>query len=219
MATDKLPSRKRSDQPSPALTLLDAAATAMPRTLGDRVRIAAMGEVMRIAIDCRMMFGRGEASSLRRFDAHTCVGIFRALDEHWYSRACRRGGTYSAMWEAHHGHEPWIAPDVFVGQAIHDQARNNRVAPGIALLLPSTDDDDPDVPRLGSRFEVWWCTSFDRAADTITLCRYRLTAERRHPLTREGLPRRRCVFSRGSWAELFPAPSTTTPATPSEVAV
>lgn len=208
MTSDKLSSRKPPADQSPGLLFLLAAKAAMPRTLGKAVRVAAMGEVLRLAIGCRMAFGRGEGAGLRRLDLQTCAGVFRTLDEHWYTQACRVGGTYAAMWEAHHGHKPWIAPDVLVGRDSRDQARDNRVAPNMALLLPSSGDDDPDLPRYGSASEVWWCTSLDRTADTITLCRYRLLPGKRWPTIREGQPRRRCVLDRAGWAELFRNTST-----------
>lgn len=186
---------------SRGLTFLQAAQRAMPRTLGDRVYSAAMNDLMKIAITCRMAFHRDDGSALHRLNIRTCVGVFRALDEHWYSSACRHGGTYPAMWEKHHSSKPWIAPRVFTGSVL-DGLHLNRVAPHMALLLPG-DDVDLDAPRFEDQ-QVWHCTSIDRRADTITLCRYWLTDKKRLVLLHEGQPYRRQMIDRAAWAALFP---------------
>lgn len=126
----------------------------MPRSLGDRSRSAFMGDLMRIAIDCRMQFGRGEGASLERLALSSCVGVFRPLDEIWYTRACIMGGTFASLWETYHRHVPWIAHDVFIGRNLSDQAQNRRVAPNMAVILPTSDEDDTDLPRIGEAFEV-----------------------------------------------------------------
>lgn len=188
---------------SAGLRFLETAYAALPRTLGDRIAIAAMNDVLAIAIRCRMSFDRDDADRLSRLNRHTCVGVFRPLDEGWYTSACRAGGTFAAMWERHRGQKPWIAPTVFIGRSTADQLQNSRVAPHMALLLPSgSGDDGPDWPTFAG-FEVWWCTSFEHKADTITLCRYRHGGETRYPLARDGQPARRRVLRRAAWASLF----------------
>lgn len=161
---------------SAGLAFIQAAAAAMPRTLGDRERIAAMEEAMGIAVRNRFAFGKDEAEALDRFRISTCVGKFKPLS--YYGMACYYGGTYARMWEAHHQQKPWVAAvAVFAGYQWTSFGRGeevrpkNRVAPSVAVLLPASFAPyEALLARTDEGHQVWWCTSMD--AETITLCRY-----------------------------------------------
>ncbi|WP_241244696.1 hypothetical protein [Burkholderia ambifaria] len=160
---------------SAGLAFIQAAAAAMPRTLGDRERIAAMDEAMQIAVRNRFAFDKDEAEALNRYRISTCVGKFRPLD--FYGMACYHGGTYARMWETHHKQKPWVAAvAVFAGHwtsfAPREEVRpKNRVATSVAVLLPASFSPyEALLARTDDGHQVWWCTSMD--ADTITLCRY-----------------------------------------------
>lgn len=194
-------------QPSAGLAFITAARDGMPSTLGDRVRIQAMGDAMALAVRCKFKFDKDDAAVLKQFGIHTCVGVFRPMDEHYYSQACVHGGTYARMWEAWAGMRPWIASRAFAGgygSTRGDELGENRVAPGIGVLLPLVEADaGADAALSQTRdAQVWWCTSIEK--EEIVLCRYRFPAERRYPFDREGQPARRMKLSRAQWAALFP---------------
>lgn len=174
--------------PSAGLLFLRTAIDSMPKGIGDREYSAAMGEIMRIAVRCRMAFGRDEGPALEMLNFHTCVGVFRALD--YYTEGVRHGGTYAAMWEKHVGTAPWKVQH----RACDDKP--GRIAPGLAFYVRGQ-DNDPDLAKTGHG-QVWWCTSLDD--DSITICRY---ASKR-ALDRSGSPARRKTLDRKAWAEFQP---------------
>jgi hypothetical protein len=193
---------------SAGLAFLQAAAAAIPRTLGDRARIAAMSESMHIAVKSRFAFDKDDVPALQRLGIQTCVGVFRPMD--YYLLACAAGGTYARMWEAHRKQKPWIASKaVFPNYVLERQAgrttlENNRVTAFVAVLLPSTFSPEEEDLASFERSQVWWCTSHDN--DSITLCRYRVTelAKERgayhEPFSRCGSPARIRKLSREEWA-------------------
>nr|WP_234480440.1 hypothetical protein [Paraburkholderia aspalathi] len=192
---------------SAGLAFLQAAALAIPRTMGDRDRIEAMSEAMQLAVKNRFSFDKSETQQLLRLGIETSVGVFRPMD--YYLLACASGGTYARMWEAHHNQKAWVAaralfPEYLNGTRQRTFLDNNRIAPRVAVLLPAT--FAPEEPELAS-FEgsqVWWVTS--QTDDVITLCRYRVTKEAKArgeyyaPFVQTGAPARRRKLSREEWA-------------------
>jgi hypothetical protein len=199
---------------SAGLAFMQAAAAAMPKTLGDRERIAAMSEAMRLAVRNRFAFAKQDVDALRRLGIETCVGVFRPLD--YYQEACSAGGTYAKMWEAHHGQKPWLALKAIVPRYLQrDYGRteiqeNNRVAIGLGVLMPQSFDEPDKFTLPFQGLQVWWVTSM--TDETITVCRYRVTPkelEDRHyetPFLRTGHPFRIRKLSRDQWKELNAAP-------------
>lgn len=198
---------------STGLAFIQAAAAAMPRTLGDRERIAAMEEAMRLAVRNRFAFDKDDAEALNRFRISRCVGKFRPLN--YYGMACFHGGTYARMWETHHKQKPWVAAvAVFAGYLWTSSDRRaevrpkNRVAAGVAVLMPASFAPyEALLARTDEGHQVWWCTSMD--ADTITLCRYEWPNHRegredlvRYPYYHSGLkPARIRKLSREEWEQ------------------
>ncbi|EKF7416797.1 TPA: hypothetical protein ACNVX4_006307 [Pseudomonas aeruginosa] len=181
---------------SPGLAFLQAASNAMPSSLGDRATIAAMNEAMSFAVRCKMRFAKADMPELLRLRRQTCVGVFRPDSEPFYSAACAAGGTFAAAWEKHFRMKPWIAPEVLEARS-PDLLTNNRVGPGLAVLIEAKTDQDLATFR-GK--QVWWCTSFD---DTeMILCRYPCNPNET-PLVARGKPARRMTLSRSQWSDLF----------------
>lgn len=200
---------------SKGLTFLQAAAAAMPKTKGDRDYVSAMSEVMQLAVANRFQFAPADLPALKKLCHTTAVGIFSPLARQWYSLACINGGTYPAVWEKHHQERPWKAPFVLYRTRQHGHIgsevavlENNRVCPGLAVVLPVAMADDPEYTlqrvenfpledKRGAEKrtvsgQVWWVTSSDDSH--IMLCRYA-------PETRT--PVRRKKVLRGEWASLF----------------
>jgi hypothetical protein len=175
---------------SPAVTFLTTAHASMPRGVGERLYAATMGDLLLIAIRTGMVFDRDDAAELVKLNHHSSVGVFRALDEHYYSKACEEGGTYPAMWEKHHGIKPWKAARLAEGR------RPGRVAPGIAVLL-AKDKDAPAKDELASQygFALWRCTSISDSK--IILGRYK-----GHHYNRRGAPAKRLTLTREAWDKL-----------------
>jgi len=202
----------KDQKPSAGLAFMQAAAEAMPKTLGDRERIAAMSEAMRLAVHNRFAFAKQDADELRRLGIRTCVGVFRPLD--YYLGACVHGGTYARMWEAHHNQKPWIALTAIAPDHIrrdYELLPNNRVTTQMGVLLPQSfdDHDEGTLPVEGK--QVWWVTSQDN--DHITVCRYRVTdidvahvGRRALPFQHRGKPFRIRKLTREQWAELNAEP-------------
>jgi hypothetical protein len=202
----------KDQKTSAGLAFMQAAAAAMPKTLGDRERIAAFSDSMRLAIRNRFAFAKQDADALKRLGIETCVGVFRPLD--YYLAACVHGGTYAKMWEAHRNQKPWvaltaIAPVQFRHE--YELLANNRVTMQMGVLLPESfgEHDERTIPVEGK--QVWWITTQDD--EYITVCRYRLTdAElayvgRARPFQKSGRPFRIRRLTRDQWAELNTAPA------------
>ncbi|KVP65640.1 hypothetical protein WJ96_04535 [Burkholderia ubonensis] len=199
---------------SAGLAFMQAAAAAMPKSLGDRERIAAFSEAMKLAIRNRFAFAKEDAKELLRMGIQTCVGVFRPLD--YYQEACVAGGTYPKMWEAHHGQKPWIARKAIVPRYLQrDYGRTsiqdgNRVATGLGVLMPQSFDDADKFTLPVEGLQVWWVTSM--TDELITVCRYRLSPselEKRHydtPFQRTGHPFRIRKLTREQWKELNAEP-------------
>ena len=202
----------KDQKTSAGLAFMLAAAAAMPKTLGDRERIAAMSEAMQLAVRNRFAFAKDDAEELRRLGIRTCVGIFRPLD--YYLGACVYGGTYAKMWEAYHNQKPWIALTAIAPHHLsreYELLANNRVTVWMGVLLPQSfdDHDERTIPVEGK--QVWWVTSQD--AEHITVCRYRLTdgqlatVGRARPFQHAGKPFRIRKLTRDQWAELNKEPA------------
>lgn len=197
-----------SAKASPGLTFMQSAFDAMPRTLGDRVRIAALGDAMHLAIKCRMRFAKEDIEPLNELRQHTCVGVFRPFDEEFYRGACIAGGTYPALWEKVSGVKSWIAPEVLVKNTA-ERLKDNRVCPGLGVLIGTAEDDCGHPLLVMTKFDLaamdgkqlWWCTSIDN--DHIILCRYARHATGSLLSTSGMKPARRLKLTREQWAELF----------------
>lgn len=188
---------------SPALSFLSAAVDALPKTLGDRDRSGILNDLMSIAINSRMEFNRDDHVVLgeSRYKMKTCVGVFAPLADHWYFHACVAGGTYARMWEEFMGMKPWKAVEAFTNGDIRNARKNQRMAPGLGLTLPTDDKADKDL-QYTSQGTVWWCTSI--SDEKLILCAYTGGASLygRRP---EANPKRRRTVTRLEWAELMAA--------------
>jgi hypothetical protein len=197
---------------STGLAFMQAAAAAMPKSLGDRDRISAMCEAMQLAVRNRFAFAKQDAEALKRLAIITSVGKFRPLD--YYGMACIYGGTYARMWEAHHGQQPWVARKAITPEHVRDGLSildNNRVAVGMGVLLPQSMDihDPATLPVDG--MQVWWVTGM--SDDFVRVCRYRLTPSelanrnRSMPFQHQNrAPFRIRTLMREEWDELNTAP-------------
>ena len=189
---------------SPGLAFLSTAVTSMPKSIGDRLFTTSMNAVLQMADVCQMLFDDSDGASLaaRHLAHESSVGVFRPLDQYWYEFACwYRSTPYATMWEKHMNFRPWRANNAFAGHhAKQALPPNSRVAPGIAVLLPSPNDEPKDTLK-HNNLQVWWCTSFDRASDMITLCRYR-PGVHGGAFSHEGSPVARRKVSRDDWDAL-----------------
>jgi hypothetical protein len=168
--------------------------------------IAALGEALSLAIKCRMRFSKDDIGPLNKLRKHTCVGVFRAFDQHYYSAACSTGGTYPALWEKANGIKPWIAPHVLAArQYQHERMEDSRVAPWMAVLI-EREEDSQDLAAMGG-MQVWWCTSLDN--DHITLCRYQYDKSGSAIIHDRQKPAKRWKLSRQEWKDLFAKPEQT----------
>lgn len=190
------------DQPSAGLAFMRAAKVAMPKTLGDRERIAAMSAAMSLAVQNRFAFKPEDAAELRRMGIETTVGVFRPLDGYYYL-ACRVGGTYAKMWETFHKQKPWkAAAAVFTdyrNSCSLELLEDNRVTTNTAILMP--EGFAPVEPELASHqgMQVWWVT--DVTDSTINVCRYKNSGGHKGQFQRPGgAPARRRQLSREDWA-------------------
>lgn len=200
-----------------AIDYLEAAARALPRTLGDRDSIAAMDAAMCVAIDSGMVFRSGDMERLQKLRISTCVGNFDPIYEGYYRRGCIMGGTYPRMYESEREFRPWIADLVWLrppfGRAparygsFQSEFQSMRVAPGFALAVRdhALDADEAQLQRIsipggaGETFQLWWCTSLGQ--DEIKLCRYPRRQDGRNPLEGDnGKPVRRWTLGRQEWA-------------------
>lgn len=201
-----------SSSKSKGLLFLEAAAAAMPKSLGDRAYIRAMDSAMELAIYNRMAFNVADGPALKKLNHLTCVGHFTPMARHWYRRACGVGGTYPAMWEKENGERAWKAPfaifrefdmtgAIYKGLPFENNLlvlQNNRVCAGMGVIVPMALEDDPEAGldrfdnyELAPKGEtvsgqVWWMTSADDAH--ATLCRYKAGSAapvRRKKVTRE----------------------------------
>lgn len=183
---------------SPGLQFMQVAFNSMPRSLGDRVRIAALGEALTLAVKCKMRFAKTDIEELHKLRQQTCVGVFRPFDERFYTAACVAGGTFAGLWEKANNIAPWIAPEV-IDRNCTDVLANNRVAPGLAVLRSAEDEEDGALAVVGQK-QLWWCTSI--ADDQLVLCRYP-----KHPngISRHlhGQPAKVWKLSRDQWLEHF----------------
>lgn len=208
----------KDQKTSGGLVFMQAAHSALPKTLGDRERIAAMDAALSLALRNRFAFAKQDVEALLRMGIETSVGVFRPMADYFYLRACIYGGTYAKMWEAHQDQKPWVAltaitPD-YVDRGYnpgHELLANNRVTTQMGVLLPASFDDHDarTVPVDGK--QVWWVTSQDN--EHITVCRYRLTdaqlatVGRARPFHHSGKPFRIRKLNRDQWAELNKAPA------------
>jgi hypothetical protein len=191
---------------SAALVFMQAARDAIPRTFGDRDRIEALEDALRLAVKNRFAFDRDDGPLLERLGIETSGGCFRPMD--FYTLACASGGTYPRMWEQCQEQKPWIAaravfPEWVNGTRQRTLLENNRVAVRAAVLLPATfTAEEPELASFEGR-QVWWVTSQDD--ETITLCRYRVTDAVKArgayyvPFERSGSPARVRKLSRADW--------------------
>ncbi len=185
---------------SPGLAFMLAASNGIPSTLGDRSATAALGAALLLAIRCKMKFDKADMAELWKLRRSSCVGVFRPTDISFYTAACVAGGTFAGAWEKHHEIKPWVAP-IVLEKGNADILANNRVAPGLGVLLES--GEDPELATLSGK-QVWWCTSM--SAEEIVLCRYAcgLTTT---PLRPSGNPARIKTLTRASWPSYFASAS------------
>lgn len=191
---------------SPGLAFITTAIASMPNSIGDRLFAGTMNELLSIAIKCNMRFDRSDGNALsgQSMCHESSVGVFRPLEQRWYELACMwRSTPYALMWENHMGFKPWRADTAYAGQVHLALPVRSRVAPGLAVLLPSQIAEPTDVLKHKNQ-QVWWCTSIsiDRAYDTITLCRYR-PGRYGGAFSREGAPASRRHYSRDDWERDF----------------
>jgi hypothetical protein len=184
------------------MTFLNAAYDAMPASLNEGERVSCMDQCLKVAIDGRFQFDKQDAEKLKRLGITTSAGVFRPLSESFYTQACLAGGTYARMWEVEHGVKPWVADEVFDARrrGHPDVLKNNRVAPGLCVLIPGAiDQDELTLPRMEGK-QVWWCTSMKD--NEMVLCRYRLSENGGSPLECAGTPVRKWKVSREEWSAL-----------------
>jgi hypothetical protein len=194
---------------SAAVTFLLATQKAIPKTLGDRERIAVMSDAMRMAVCNRFQFDLDDAAQLKRLGIQTCVGVFRPMD--YYGQACISGGTYPRMWEQFNNIAPWRGARVAFYDRDHRRithTEDGRVCEGIAFLMPpefSVSKSDVTLDAELASFDslqVWWCTGI--SADSINLTRYEPTPGRPDGAFCKpgGAPARRRKLTREEW-EVF----------------
>lgn len=193
---------------SPGLAFLLATKEAMPRTIGDRIRSAAMHDALDIAIRCRFKFDKDDGQLVKQLSLRSCVGVFNVISEHAYSKACSFGGTFARMYEQATGLKPWMAKIALTISSRynngHEAVMDNRVAPGMGVLLAG-EDTDPDMPRMNG-LQVWWCTSVTDNA--IVLCRYRLIEGHRYATFHQGNPVKKMKLTRQQWESIQAAAET-----------
>lgn len=193
--------KKTDNAISAGLAYMLAAQAAIPKTLGDRDRVSVMHSCMKIAVQNRFPFKPEDAEPLQKLNIHTCVGVFRALDQMYYRRACQVGGTYPRLWEAAANLTPWKAAVALFPQYIDmgsEVLENNRVTTDIGVLMPqSFGAAEPDLANHMGH-QVWWVTNY--SDETINLCRYKPTEGYAGHLRRPaGAPARRRQIDRAAW--------------------
>ena len=191
---------KKTDAISAGLAYMLAAQAALPRTLGDRERVEALSNCMRIAVDNRFAFKVEDAKALNELNIRRCVGVFRALNPSYYHTACLKGGTYARLYEAWAEFSPWRAA-VAVFRTMSSSAHvleDNRVTEDVGVLMPdSFGADEPDLAT-HQGLQVWWVTAY--TDETINLCRYKPAMGYEGHLRRPGgAPARRRQISRQAW--------------------
>lgn len=193
--------------PSPGLAFMQATVAAIPKSLGDRVRIALMNDTLKMAVQHKFVFDLADGPALNRMQIYTCVGVFDPLREHYYPLACKTGGTFARMWEKHNQLKPWIA-----ARALYDcwhrrnpETSDGRVANSIPVLLPLSFQDgakDAGLDAIDGQ-AVWWVTGTSK--DHILLCRYPKDESNdmaRYGIQRSGKPARRAKLTRDVWDAL-----------------
>jgi hypothetical protein len=204
----------KTDDISPALLFLQSAANAMPRTIGDAIRIRAMSDAMAMAISCRFKFNIGDEKKLRNLSISRQVGVFSPMTMRYYAMACACGGTYPKMWEVANKAKPWVTKRAigtiyaaFSSSAIGgcEVMPGNRVAEGMGVLIPFPEDqDDLDLQRYDGA-QVWWVTTISIEKDEIVLCRYRKDPKSQYSdaaFLKNGTPAKRQKMSRKQWDEM-----------------
>jgi hypothetical protein len=199
----RLPDRKfthseldmEKTETSAGVTFMQAAVAGIGNSIGDRVRSAAMNDLLMMAIKTKMTFDVDDAPSLTRMAITTSVGVFRPLDDCFYRQACLTGGSYARMWEKAKNVKPMKAARA--GCAPIEMQGDIRVAADIAVLLVG-EDDDGLMPRLEG-LQLWWVTSINLEAGFINLGRYKLYPDQRHPFNRFDAPAKRKKLNREQW--------------------
>lgn len=192
---------------SPALTLLVDASAAFPYGASERNRILYMNKVLALALRCKAEFdvNDGQHIEAAKISINTRFGVFRPLDPRWYRDAAIIGGTYARMWEKHFGYKPFITPEAWRGEYQETPLQNQRVVPGLAILLPETEPDSGLQTFRGAA--VWWCTNLDYQKDRVHLSRYRIDESpnlRRPSEIRDKakrVPARRKTILRSEWQD------------------
>lgn len=184
---------------SPAVQFLTLAEASLPKGTGDRDWHSFMALMLGQAIGYKMIFDKDDGPALERLSARCQYGVFSPVSETWYSQACRVGGTYSRMYEKAVGLTPWVAPIAILDQRGEQAKANSRVAPGMGVILPKTEKDDPAAAKTRTGDQIWRCTSITN--DHIVLCRYSPNPERGHGYS-GGAPFKRWKLSRAEWTAL-----------------
>lgn len=199
--TNSIKTSSEKNEMSPALTFLLAAQDAMPRTIGDRERIAGMDSSMMTALKCRFKFHKDDAEFLKQLQILTCVGKFRPLHNNFYAAACAHGSSFAKVWEVAHKISPWMGHKV-LAKIDHQTItlRGCRVAAGFGVLIACDGENDGGNLARTATEQVWWCTSFDN--DRIVLARYQFSECSRHPFNHDGAPAKLMKLNRLEWEHL-----------------
>jgi hypothetical protein len=197
---------------SAGLAFMQAAAAAASKTKGDRERVMALRDAMQVAIRNCFEFSKQDGAVLLSLGLETRAGDFRPLD--FYREGCVAGGAYPEMWETHHQLQPWVGRKAIISSHVTHGYRvldDNRVAPGMAVLMPESFDNPDDSTLMVQGMQVWWMNAM--TDDLIRVCRYRLTPEELANRTLDTAflhhsrsPFRVRTLLREEWVELNAAP-------------
>lgn len=203
---------------SKGLAFMRAAHQSCLTTMGERDRAAAMNDFMERAVRLRFAFNKNEGKALQQLGLSTCAGDFEPLAQRFYVTACAaQGVTYPRLWETWHAFEPWVASKAVIrttgtlsGAADYVVADNNRIAPGLGVLLPQSFMLETEPLACWEDLQMWWCLCFGR--DAIVLARYAAAPESQAhghgtAFLRPGLPARGRLLTRSQWALCNPKPA------------
>jgi len=198
---------------SAGLAFMHAAAAAAAKAPTDRERVRAMKDAMQVAIRNCFEFHLTDGAALLSLALETRWGDFRPLE--YYREGCLAGGSYPAMWEAHHQMRPWVAHKAVVAKEMlpcYDILEDRRVAVGMAVLMPESFDSPDEATLPIQDMQVWWVNAM--TDELIRVCRYRLHPEELaqrtfgSPLIHHSRsPFRVRTLMREEWEEVNPAPA------------
>lgn len=198
----------RSDW-SPAALFLMAAKAARGSSLGDREYSKMMHDMIGTAIDYRMKFDHNELLELsHRLDFFTSVGVFRTISEGYYTHACWNESSYATAYQVATDLAPWKCPKVFRPTdrysgvegipGLTPAYREKRISGGgNTAIRVATKSCKPKVAsgifvELPGEETLFRCTAV--ASDKIRFV----------PDQPDKSARKRLVFTRDQWVEMFP---------------